>query len=170
MKVMLHLIAKRQKKQSVKIQKLDFELSPNIKLPHQLYSKKINGTENEHNKEGTPKTNESVIPDHKRNTHQPEIAAFNLQSNSPTTTIPSSLPKPFTIISSQDSATHSQVNLFVPVPTDRNLKSNIEISQLSILKKCNNAKDEKWVGTVQLSTPHSAASLTKNGLNLEENQ
>lgn len=94
MKAMLHITAKKQKKQNAKIHKLDFILSPTIQLPYQLYSKEKHGDDTDPNKEHTSQSNSTALLHYQSTSNISEFAVSNPQSKPPTNPFPSPSSKP----------------------------------------------------------------------------
>ncbi|KAI3860926.1 hypothetical protein MKX03_024812, partial [Papaver bracteatum] len=146
---------------------MDFQLSPNIKLPHQLYHNKSEGQEET---QMILLQTEKCAKTHNQNpSHSPVRATTNQPSNFPVIPFPQSITPP---PKSQNvgPATAIPTRYGSPETKDKTLESSREKIQMHSLKSCNKAQDETWVGIVDLITVNDAASSSIRGESLEENQ
>lgn len=131
MKAMLHITARKQKKQKEKIISMDFELNHNIKLPHQLYQKHCQNQED--NLKLPTQTKQYPQTQHQITIHTPGRVVTSQLNPHTAKPFPQSLPSLSEApISGPATATLNFPSL--PIEKGRNLEPSNEKLQMHTLK------------------------------------
>ncbi|RZC65871.1 hypothetical protein C5167_009563 [Papaver somniferum] len=165
MQAMLKLTEEKQKRMKKKVINMDFEINPNLKLPHQLMLKnQENG--GEVLVETLPLNQTQIIPS--------SIPIFPLpasisRSSPLAIPFPSAL-NPAKLHVTDDALFDLPLNILFPSTADRNVGSSSESLQIYPLRSCTKAQYEKWTTVVNSNTDNGASISSTMRSNSAANQ